>query len=328
MENRSLLNYDKHALSFLQDYLNDLETVTVSTSGSTGMPKLIELDKNKMRASAKSTLAHFELKPKNTILLCLPSQFIAGKMIWVRALEGDLEVVVAPPAANPIKHLNRTISFAAMTPHQVTTCLAENPEKMDWIEKLIIGGGAVSSALLKQLQEIKTACYATYGMTETITHVATQKLNGQDTNSTFQAVGETTFQIGSQQNLIISAPHLSDELITTNDIVDLHDSKHFKWLGRLDFVVNSGGVKLHPEQIEKKLEPFVSKNYFVWKEADEILGEKLILIIEGDQQDLPSFETVLDKLERPKHVYFTDAFVFTPTGKLDRKNSYEKAVRT
>lgn len=317
--------YDTDILPFLKAYLNKERTVTVSTSGSTGKPKDILLEKEKMIASARATLDYFGLQPDQTILLSLPTKFIAGKMIWVRAIEGELNVLVAHPTSNPIKDLNTKVDFAAMTPHQVSTCLAENPEKFDLIDQLIIGGGAVNKALQEQLQRLKTKCYATYGMTETITHVAVQKLNGIGPNGNFKAIGDTTFKTGKENNLIISVPHLSMEEIVTNDIVELINSTNFKWLGRLDFVINSGGVKLFPEQIEKKLESSIDIPFFVWKETDEILGEKVILIVEG-RLTTPQSWKALDKIEVPKKTYSLDEFEYTANGKLDRKGTVQRII--
>lgn len=318
-----LLNeYDEASMSFLEEYLNTEKTVQVTTSGSTGTPKLIKLEKDKMLASARATLEYFNLKKDQTILLCLPTQFIAGKMIWVRAMEGGLNLLVAKPSSNPIKNLSTKIDFAAMTPHQVATTLTENPDKFDLIDQLIIGGGAVNSNLLERLQGLTTKCFATYGMTETITHIAIKKLNGVARSEYFEAIGETTFELGQDQNLIIHAPHLAEEPIVTNDVVNLVDNKHFEWLGRLDFVINSGGVKLFPEQIEKKLENVIDRNFFVWKEKDDKLGEKLVLVIEGDPIDLPTLSEYLSKLEVPKAIYFLPAFSRTENGKLDRTRSF------
>lgn len=317
-------NYDVASIPFLKEYFGHGNSVQVSTSGSTGTPKMIKLEKEKMIASAKATLGFFHLIKGQTILLCLPTQFIAGKMIWVRALEGDLKVVVAKPTSNPIKHLETHIDFAAMTPHQVAVALDENPEKFDLIEQLIIGGGAVDSILLKRLQGIKTQCFATYGMTETITHIAVKKLNGENTDDHYEAIDKTTFTEGENQNLIIHAPHLTADPIVTNDIVNLIDHRHFEWLGRLDFVINSGGVKLFPEQIEKKLEAIIDRNFFVWKEDDELLGEKLILILEGNPFDLPNLDEYLSKLEIPKAIYFIPEFSMTANGKLNRLATFSK----
>lgn len=318
--------YDTFIAPFLKSYLSDGKSIQVSTSGSTGKPKLIEIQKDKMVSSALATIGYFDLKPDQKILLCLPTQFIAGKMIWVRALIGELEVVVCNPTSNPIKDLSCKVDFAAMTPHQVLITLKENPEKFDLIDQLIIGGGPVSKDLQNQLQILRTKCFATYGMTETITHVALKKLNGPNVSDLFEGIGATSFESGPEGNLIVKAPHLSRTPIVTNDVVNLIDAKHFEWLGRLDFVINSGGVKLFPEQIEKKLADTMLQNFFVWKEEDPVLGEKMILIVEGTADEFSYDFNNLVKIEQPKGTYFIDQFEYTPTGKLDRNKTFRKIV--
>lgn len=324
IEQETLNEYDEDILPFLRSYSDNSPVLNVSTSGSTGKPKLIAIQKDRMVASAKATIEYFDLVKKNKILFCLPTKFIAGKMIWVRAIVGEFEIVVSKPTSNPIKELNQSIDFAAMTPHQVAVSLGESPEKFDLIDKLIIGGGTVNSSLLKHLQTLSTNCFATYGMTETITHVAIKRLNGINAKETYSSVGETTFEIGEKNNLIINAPHLNSEKIITNDVVKLIDQNHFIWLGRLDFVINSGSVKLFPEQIEKKLEKVMDQNFFIWKEKDDLLGEKVILVIEGEWNDKINLSSYLEKLETPKKVYSVKQFVYTENGKLDRPSTVNK----
>lgn len=326
LEAELLGKYDTFIVPFLKSYLSDGHYIQASTSGSTGKPKVIEIEKDKMVSSALATIRYFNLKPDQKILLCLPTQFIAGKMIWVRALVAELEVVVCNPTSNPIKNLSCRVGFAAMTPHQVLITLKENPEKFDLIDQLIIGGGPVSKDLQNQLQTLRTKCFATYGMTETITHVALKKLNGSNASDLFEGIGATTFESGPEGNLIVKAPHLSKTPIVTNDLVNLVDAKHFEWLGRLDFVINSGGIKLFPEQIEKKLAGTIVQNFFVWKEEDPVLGEKMILVVEGTADEFSHDFNNLEKMERPKATYFIDQFEHTPTGKLDRNKTFRKIV--
>ncbi|MCB9188731.1 MAG: AMP-binding protein [Flavobacteriales bacterium] len=318
-----LMEYDEFSIPFLKDYLSSSGSILVSTSGSTGNPKWIEIEKTKMEVSAKATIEFFNLKQADCLLLCLPSKFIAGKMMWVRAITGKMNLVVVKPTSNPIKDLKTKVKFAAMTPHQVSVALSENPAKFDLIDTLIIGGGAVSEKLRAALQQISTQCYATYGMTETITHVAVQKLNGKERSNYFIGIGETTFSVGNESQLIIQAPHLSDEKLVTNDIVELVTEKKFKWCGRLDFVINSGGVKLFPEQIERKLEILITRPFFIWKEQDEKLGERVVLIIESESNFPIDFSEKLTRLESPKKIYFIPQFILTENGKLDRQGTFQ-----
>lgn len=315
-----LSQYDQASLPFLKQWLSNASTIEVQTSGSTGAPKKILLYKESMEVSAQLTLKYFGLKNGDTILQCLPSKFIAGKMIWVRAIVGDLKVVVAKPSANPICDLKQTIKFGAMTPHQVTTVLKESPEKLDFIEVLIIGGAPVSEQLLKQLQSLKTRCFATYGMTETITHIAIKQLNHIGKSDEFEALPSVTFSLGKDDSLKINAPHISKEWLETEDVVRLNDETHFEWLGRKDFVINSGGVKLFPEAIEEKVSKLISVRFYISKQLDEVFGEVPILVLEGIKNfELSKLEDILTKLEMPKGVIYKEDFKETGTGKIVRE---------
>ncbi len=317
-----LQEFDAEALVFLKNWFDNNEDIIVKTSGSTGTPKTISLSKEKMKQSALNTISYFNLQEGDTILQCLPSGFIAGKMIWVRAIVGKLNVLMAPIKSNPIRDLQQTVDFAAMTPLQVSTTLSETPEKFDFIKKLIIGGAPVSVQLLEDLQEITPICYATYGMTETITHIALQPLNGKDKSDHFEALDGITFTLGASQNLEIHAPFLSKKPIVTEDIVSLKDATYFKWLGRKDFVINSGGVKLFPEQIEQKLSKLISSRFFIYGMKDEKFGEVPVLIIESDKEiDLTHLQPLLSKIEMPKKVFYLTRFVETESGKVDRGRS-------
>jgi O-succinylbenzoic acid--CoA ligase len=321
--NSSLLSqYDEASLSFLKQWFSNASTIEVQTSGSTGTPKKILLSKERMEASARLTLEYFGLKEGDTILQCLPSKFIAGKMIWVRAIVGELEVVVVQPSANPVKKLQQTIKFSAMTPHQVETVLNESKEKLDFIEILIIGGAPVSNALLERLQSLKTKCFATYGMTETITHIAVKQLNHTGKSDEYEALPTVTFSLGEDDNLKINAPHISKEWLETEDIVRLTDETHFEWLGRKDFVINSGGVKLFPEVIEQKISQLIPNRFFVAKKEDETFGEVPLLVLEGVKTfDLNVLTNLVTKIEMPKAVIYLSEFKETKSGKIDRVGS-------
>ncbi len=315
-----LSSYDEASLTFLNQWFAQSDTIKVQTSGSTGVPKQILLSKESMRASARLTLQYFDLKRGDTILQCLPSQFIAGKMIWVRTLVGGLKVIVAKPSANPIKELTQSIKFAAMTPHQVATVLKQSPEKMDLIDMLIIGGAPVSNALLEKLQSLKTKCFATYGMTETITHIAVKQLNKVGQSEFYEALPTIAFSVGEEANLKISAPHISSNWLETEDLVRLIDQSHFEWLGRKDFVINSGGIKLFPEVIEQKISHLIPVRFFISKREDSTYGEIPVLVLEGETTfDLRNLESLLSKIEMPKIVINIPVFNETRSGKVDRK---------
>lgn len=328
LNNDILSIYDDASASFLKQWFSKGATIEVQTSGSTGTPKKILLSKESMRASAQLTLQYFGLKSGDTILQCLPSQFIAGKMIWVRSIIGDLKVIVTKPSANPIKDLRQSIKFAAMTPHQVATVLVESPEKFDFIETLIIGGAPVSEVLLKQLQSLKTNCFATYGMTETITHIAVKQLNQVGQSAFYEALPTVTFSLGEEGNLKINAPHISSDWLETEDLVRLIDQSHFEWLGRKDFVINSGGVKLFPEVIEQKISHLIPVRFFISSKEDLLYGEVPILIVEGEWGiELALFSDALSKIEMPKEIFYIAEFKETGNGKVDRDGSLKNYYR-
>lgn len=313
---------------FIKDWLDPTPYVIVKTSGSTGTPKRIQLQKEKMVNSAKMTGEYFGFKKGQKALLCLPCDYIAGKMMVVRALVWELDLQLIEPAGNPLKDVNTPIDFAAMVPMQVLTVLKETPEKMRLVRQLIIGGGKVSSQLLKQLQNISTACYATYGMTETITHIAIQPLNGLHKTEAFQTLPDVQVGQDNRDCLTILAPHVSEEQVVTNDIIQIIDPTSFIWLGRHDNVINTGGVKVFPEQIEKKLEILLTSRFFISAFPDKKLGEQVVLIIESTPwkaAQINDFQIktniILSKFEHPKHLFFLKKFLETPTGKVQRSKT-------
>ncbi|WP_369049459.1 AMP-binding protein [Tenacibaculum sp. UWU-22] len=294
---------------------------TVKTSGSTGKPKQIKLKKQQLLNSALATSKFFELPKKTTALLCLSPDYIAGKMMLVRALALGWHLDVVQPDLNPLKHNTKNYDFCAMAPMQVENSLDE----INRIKKLIVGGGVVSKTLQNKLQKVKTKVFATYGMTETITHIAVKKLNQSKTILLFyQVLPDVKIYQDKRNCLVIAAPKVSDTLIITNDVVQLISDKQFEWLGRYDTIINSGGIKLQPEEIEEKLSTIISRRFFVSGVSDDRLGQKLILIIEGQQYKV-AFNQVknLTKYEIPKEVYFIDTFVETETKKIQRKKTLD-----
>ena len=311
---------------FIGKWLDETAFVTVKTSGSTGKPKLICLEKDKMVASAMATGRYFQLEKKTTALLCLPCDYIAGKMMVVRSFVLGMNLLTVSPSSYPLSEKLENVDFAAMIPLQVANSLVANFDQFNQIKQVIIGGGAVDSTLFQCLQKAKPICYATYGMTETITHIAVKRLNTPQATTTYQALENVQFFQDKRDCLVIDAPHLSHEKVITNDIVRLINSSNFEWLGRYDNVINTGGIKVHPEQIEKKLTPFIPLRFFIGSLPDEKLGNQVILVIEGkanqDQQLLEiDFKRILSKYEIPKKIYFQAKFSETPTGKIQRQQT-------
>ncbi|NJN77088.1 MAG: AMP-binding protein [Saprospiraceae bacterium] len=243
---------------FLKSWFNNNDYIEVKTSGSTGTPKIIRLDKKRMVASAKATGKFFDLKPNDKALLCLPCDYIAGKMMVVRALVLGLNLYSVEPNGNPLESVaNEGFQFGAMIPLQVLNSLQNHENRFNKIEKVIIGGGVVDNSLLQKLQTCENQCFATYGMTETITHVAVKTLNGMQKTNLYKALEKVEFSQDERQCLIINAPYLSENQIITNDIINLYSKSSFEWLGRFDNVINTGGIKVNPENIEAKIANFI-----------------------------------------------------------------------
>lgn len=314
------IDWQLDIINFIKEWTNDRPYISVNTSGSTGIPKSIKLKKNHVKTSAKITNEYFKLNQSSHAYNPLPLNFIAGKLMLVRALIGRYSLDFTAPSSQ-IKPLEDvTYDFCPMTPFQVANSL----ESLHVFKTIIIGGGRLSDELKSKLFKLDTQFYETFGMTETITHIAVKDIS----ESEFHAIGQTRFWANNDGQLIIKAPHLGVKEILTNDVVDLIDTRKFKWLSRLDDVVNSGGIKLFPEQIEKKISPWMDRSFFFTKQDDSKLGEKLIMVIEGKPLDSvllkllkSELKETLTKHEVPKDIIFMDQFEYTANGKLIRRLS-------
>jgi O-succinylbenzoic acid--CoA ligase len=257
-------------------------------------------------------------------------------MMLVRAVTLGWHLDVISSSSNPLKLNLTSYDFSAMVPLQVENSI----DKLHQIKKLIVGGGAVSNSLQEKLQEVTTEVFATYGMTETITHIAVKKLNnfglpkGNATNNTcYKTLPNTTIYKDERNCLMIKNTSISDKVIFTNDVVALISDTQFKWLGRFDNVINSGGIKLYPEKIEADLSKIIRQRFFVAGIKDEKLGEKLVLLIEsaGDKSikltDQLNSEMknskLFSKFEIPKEIHFIDRFAETETKKIQRKKTMD-----
>jgi len=317
------LDFEKTLGLFILEWFDANNYIELTTSGSTGKPKTIKLLKKAMIASAIATGDFFNLKPGNTSLHCLPSNFIAGKMMLVRALILGLELDVVNPSLYPLKNNKKKYQFAAMVPLQVENSICE----INLIEKIIIGGALLSKSLKVKLLSSKSEIYETYGMTETITHIAAKRVG----ETAFKVLPNITISVNHDNCLQINAPRINKSIIITTDVVEIVGKNSFIWKGRLDNVINSGGIKLYPEEIEEKLSNKINTRFFVSSINDEILGSKLILVIEGENYNLDT-SVFLDftKYQIPKEVYLISKFKETPTGKVKRKETLlllDKAIK-
>lgn len=304
---------------FLLDWLDEKPFIKVKTSGSTGKPKSIKIQKQAMVNSAITTGDAFGLRPGFTALHCLPANFIAGKMMLVRAMILGLELDLVEPKSSLEIPQHKHYHFCAMIPMQLQKSL----KIAEQIDVIIVGGAPVSLSLKDSLKSLKNKIFATYGMTETVSHIAIKPLNGESADSQHFKVLEGVQILQNDKGcLVINAPHLYSDNIETNDVVKLYSDTEFEILGRLDNVVNSGGVKLHPEQIERKLQPYIHQRFFVAGMPDDSLGEKLVLVLEGEDNNLSqeAFKD-LDKYEVPKKIFAIKKFVETENQKIQRNKT-------
>lgn len=292
----------------------------VKTSGSTGNPKKIKIPKVDFIESCLLTKKTFDLNEKSRVINCLPVDYIAGKMMFIRALVLGLDIYTFPIKSKPINNIKNNYDLIAMTPLQ----LANSINKIERIKNVIVGGGPVQNDLKRKILSLKNRIFETYGMTESLTHVAIKNLTNNEKN--FHALEGITFAKKSGC-LLVNTPHLSIKKIQTNDEINLLSKTEFSWLGRKDFIINSGGVKINPEELEKKLNESYDQNFIISSIADEKLGQKLVIVFE--KKIPPDWIKSLEKFEkiiRPKKVFCLNKFLYV-NGKTDRKyvkNSIEK----
>ncbi len=314
--------FHKAAFPFLKQWFDSNDSIIVQTSGSTGKPKDIVIKKEFMVNSAQATQTFFNLPSKTNALLCLSPNYIAGKMMWVRAMTLGWHLDVVQPNANPLKEINKTYDFSAMVPLQV----AQSITHLDKVKKLIVGGAAISSELLQLLQKQTTKVFATYGMTETVTHIAVCEITNNEIQAgNYKILPDVKISKDNRGCLVIHAPKISESKVITNDLVNLISETSFELLGRIDNIINSGGVKIIPEQVEAKLAYLINRRFFIAGIPDEKFGEKVVLVIEGNPK--PSFNlsdlkvASLSKYEFPKQLFYVNKFVETNTGKIVRKKT-------
>lgn len=329
-------DFGQEALSIAQRWLNGEVAFTLYTSGSTGAPKPIHFSRHQVEQSVWQTTEVLDLTPGSLLVNVLSPSYVAGFMMLMRSLENQMPLIHLQPSRQPLPDwlLNTPPAMMALVPLQLKAIVEASPAHRAFLSQvgaILIGGGPLSSRLADELQKLGATVYHTYGMTETLTHVAIRKISPEPWYA-FQAMPNTRFQQDGLERLIIETP-LWNEPVHTNDRVTLHDDQHFTWLGRADFVVNSGGVKIQIEHTEQQIRnllndhqlPFPS--FFLTSLPDTTLGEKLILVLEGSEQLLQTYLTTLmealhaylPRYEVPKQVYSSPAFTYTHTGKLDRK---------
>ena len=311
---------------FLAQWNDTSDVIEVHTSGSTGKPKMLLVEKQRMVNSARITCDFLGLKEGDTTLLCMPLDYIAGKMVVVRSLVSHLHLISVTPSSHPLKDVTQPIDFAAMVPLQVYSSLQEpaERERLLSIRHLIIGGGAIDDSLESQLQQFPNAVWSTYGMTETLSHIALRRISGENSSLWYSPLDGVDVSLSSDSCLEIYAPQVNPEKLHTNDIAELRTlpdgSKEFRILGRKDNVIDSGGIKIQAEEVERLLRPHLSCGFMITKVSDARLGEAVTLLVESDDVDniLAVCKHVLPRHWVPRHIFPESHIPITETGKPAR----------
>ena len=325
---------------FLAEWHNDCPTVLVHTSGSTGSPKPMLVEKRRMEDSARITCQFLGLKPCDTALLCMSLDYIAGKMMVVRALTCGLKLIAVKPCGCP--EWEGDVDFAAMVPIQVYNLLQteEGRNRLKTIKHLIIGGGAIDEAMARELKTFPNAVWSTYGMTETLSHIALRRLSGPEASEWYTPFEGVTLSLNEDNCLVIDAPAVHDGPLITNDIAELeltsihhppstiHHPIRFRILGRKDNVICSGGIKIQIEEVERLLRPHLSAPFMITKRPDKKFGEQVVLLTESKDIDnvVDICQRVLPKYWHPRSYLHINQLPMTETGKPARKMAEQFAL--
>ena len=334
-------DFEGRVLKFVQKWFETEAVFEASTSGSTGIPKMMKIPKESLMLSAEMTAKAVDLKPGMTALLAMDPKHIGGMMMIARALTLEMDLWVAEPSSNPLNQIpeNITIDFTAFVPLQMSKILEEGADnRLERIKVILVGGGPVSKKLESKITSLQTSIYQTYGMTETLSHIALKKLNGSEKSSFYRTLPGIKITQDDRGCLKISGAFLKEEVVT-NDIVEITNPDTFNWLGRYDNIINSGGIKLNPELIEPVIFDVLNENnfgdhrFFLAGIQDEEFGEKMILFVEGDLKGmiehlLQRLKQNLDTYQCPKSIVEIKEFAMTETGKIKRKEIIQKFLGT
>lgn len=342
LELTALPTHVQRPARWITEWKSGAPTYTIYTSGSTGSAKPFVLKRELLEASALVTADVFKLTEEDTMLCCLNSEYVGGLMTIVRALVLGCDLYVTSPSKEPLEQipLDIKIDFASFAPIQLAGVLrGQAPARthLDRMKASLVGGAPVSNWLIKELQSVKSPVYQTYGMTETYSHVAIRRLNGPELDFTYRPVGNVQIGKTDEGLAYINGVVTGGQDIHTNDIIDIHDNGSFTWVGRADFIINSGGIKINPENIEVAAEDAMqtlglhNRAVLATGIPDEELGHKLVLIVEGENMGNTPERELLEEMKRhlgeyelPKEVIYIDDFARTETGKILRKETGEK----
>lgn len=318
--------WEKDIFRFMLKWFDENDFIKVKTSGSTGNPKTISLKKKHMIVSAKATLKVLDLKETDKALLCLPPNYIAGKMMIVRALTGGLDLHYVKPLLNPNFGQNEKFKLIAVVPSMLSQTLKYGRTKeLQLFENILLGGSEISLKDEEKLAVLNNNIWHTYGMTETITHIALRRINGKNRSDWFTPLKDVIISISKNGTLKIDYSNIDVVNLITNDLPEINKNGDFKILGRKDNVIISGGLKIYPEEIEKKIAGIIDEDFIIYGVPDEILGQKIILFAEGEEvknyQDiLIRIAQILSGFEKPKEIIWVNQFDRTTSRKIIRRN--------
>lgn len=319
---------------FISQWHDANDTVPVYTSGSTGKPKLMMAEKARMEASARMTCKALGLKPGDKALVCLPMDYIAGKMMVVRSIVCGLDMICVPPSGHPLSDVDSDIDFAAMVPMQVYNSLADGDQcrKLKKIKNILIGGGAIDKEMEAELKTFPNAVWSSYGMTETLSHIALRRIDGNGYSQWYEPLPGVEISLADNGCLVIDAPLVCPQTLYAHDVAVIDDStgkKRFRILGRLDNVICSGGVKIQIEEVEQALAPHLSKPYIITKRPSKKFGEEVVLLTEDLNIDSVAeiCRRVLPHYWQPKAVMHVDKVPMTGTGKPARAEAERMVLR-
>ncbi|MDD2961739.1 MAG: AMP-binding protein [Muribaculaceae bacterium] len=313
--------------NFVCEYFNGNNYIEAHTSGSTGKPKKIRLDKKDVIKSARNTNRYFDINAQSLLYLNLSPDYIAGKMMIVRAIVANASIIEEGPSNNPLSiYTGQPIDLIALVPSQLIA-LFNNPDRLQYIKTMIIGGGVIPMSLKRKILDYKLNAYSTYGMTETCSHVALSKII--DDNNIYELIGEYNIKVDNRDCLVLLS---GDKEIVTNDIIEFIDDKHFRWKGRYDNVINTGGIKVFPEQIEPIIAECIKNvKFFVTGIPSEKWGEEVVLVFEYSSLEVDEIKigqinerlmiklrTLLQDYSLPHRYIALKTFKYTSTGKLIR----------
>jgi len=318
---------------FLQRWFDPSDYITVHTSGSTGTPKTLQVEKSKMMQSARLTCEYLGLKEGDSALLCMNLRYIGAMMVVVRSLVCGLNLIVKQPSGHPLADIETSPTFAAMVPMQIYNTL-ENAAERDTLEKirtLIIGGGSIDPKLETEIKDLRGNIYSTYGMTETLSHIALRRLNGEKASMHYMPFETVHLSVANDGTLVIDAPLVCSQTLYTNDIARLYPDGSFVVLGRKDNTINSGGIKIQPEEDERLLQPIIDVPFAITSVSDEKLGEAAILLLEPvSEEKLDGIKAAMRGILPPYHMPHTIMTIqklpLTGNGKTNRKRCREIAT--